>query len=105
MAASGLSKFCKAKGNCGLARSASTSRLRHGKKGNTTLNQRKREIKMKTLPVVLVGLMASLAIGVSTTRGQVSYSLEDLGVVKGMEYSEAAALNSFGSVVGIAYGG
>ena len=44
---------------------------------------------MKTLPVILVGLMACLAIGVSTARGQASYSLEDLGVVKEMEYSEA----------------
>ena len=60
---------------------------------------------MKTLPVILIGLMASLAIGISTARGQQSYSLEDLGVVKEMEYSEAAALNSFGSVVGTAYGG
>lgn len=32
------------------------------------------------------------------------YSLEDLGVVKDMEASEPAALNSFGSVVGTAYG-
>ena len=105
MAASGLGKFCKANSNCGLARSASTSRLRHGKKGNTNPNQRKREKKMKKLHLVLIGLMACLAIGISTARGQQSYSLEDLGVVKGMEYSEAAALNSFGSVVGIAYGG
>ena len=33
------------------------------------------------------------------------YSLQDLGVVKEMEASQAAALNSFGSVVGTAYGG
>ena len=105
MAASGLGKFCKANSNCGLARSAFRSRLRHGKKGNTNLKQRKREIKMKTLPVIIIGLMASVAIGISTARGQQSYSLEDLGVVKGMEYSEAAALNSLGSVVGTAYGG
>ena len=105
MAASGLGKFCKANSNCGLARSAFRSRLRHGKKGNTNLKQRKREIKMKTLPVIIIGLMASVAIGISTARGQQSYSLEDLGVVKEMEYSEAAALNSFGSVVGTAYGG
>ena len=75
------------------------------KKGNTNLNQRKREIKMKTLPVVLVGLMASLAIGVSTRRGQVSYSLEDLEVVKEMEYSEAAAINNQENVAGTAYKG
>jgi probable HAF family extracellular repeat protein len=105
MTVSGLSKFCKAKGNCGLARSSSTSRLRHGKKGNTNLNQRKREIKMKTLPVILVTLMASLAIGLSTARGQISYSLEDLGVVKEMEHSEAAAINNQGNVAGTAYKG
>jgi probable HAF family extracellular repeat protein len=73
-------------------------------KGN--LNQRKRESEMKTLPVFLIGLMACLAIGVSTARGQgIVYSLEDLGVVKEMEASEPAALNSFGSVVGTACGG
>ena len=44
---------------------------------------------MKKLPVILIGLMACLAIGVSTARGQVIYSLEDLGVVKDMEDSEA----------------
>ena len=60
---------------------------------------------MKTLPVILVGLMASLAIGVSPARGQTSYSLEDLGVVKEMEYSEAAAINSQGNIAGTAYKG
>ena len=61
---------------------------------------------MKTLPVILIGLMACLAIGVSTARGQaIVYSLEDLGVVKEMEASQPAALNSLGSVVGTAYGG
>lgn len=59
---------------------------------------------MKKLSLFLVGLMACLAIGVSTARGQM-YSLEDLGVVKEMEASEPAALNSFGSVVGTALGG
>jgi probable HAF family extracellular repeat protein len=59
---------------------------------------------MKKSPVILIGLMACLAIGVSTARAQM-YSLEDLGIVKGMEASEPAALNSFGSVVGTAYGG
>ena len=44
---------------------------------------------MKTLPVILIGLMASLAIGISTARGQQYYSLQDLGVVKDMEYSDA----------------
>ena len=60
---------------------------------------------MKKLPVILIGLMASLAIGVSTARGQQSYSLEDLGVVKEMEYSQAAAINNQGNVAGTAYKG
>ena len=61
---------------------------------------------MKKLPVILIGLMACLIIGITTARGQaIVYSLEDLGVVKEMEASQPAALNSFGSVVGTAYGG
>ena len=60
---------------------------------------------MKTLPVILIGLMASLAIGISTARGQVGYSVEDLGVVKGMETSEVVAINQWGHVAGTAYGG
>ena len=73
-------------------------------KGNANLNQRKRETQMKTIPVILIGLMACLTIGVTTSRSQVMYGLEDLGVVKAMEASQPAALNSFGSVVGTAYG-
>src|SRR6516225_645968 len=73
-------------------------------KGNANPNKRKREKEMKKLPLILIGLMACLAIGVSTAQGQ-QYSLADLGVIKGMEASQAAALNSFGSVVGTAYGG
>ena len=61
---------------------------------------------MKNLSLFLVGLMACLAIGISSpARAQVFYALEDLGVVKEMEASQPAALNSYGSVVGTAYGG
>lgn len=60
---------------------------------------------MKKLSLVLIGLMACFAIGVSTSRGQLMYSLEDLGVVKGMEASEAAAINNQGQVTGTAYTG
>jgi probable HAF family extracellular repeat protein len=74
-------------------------------KGNANLNQRKREIEMKKLSAILIGLMACLAIGVVTARGQASYSLEDLGVIKEMEYSEAAAINDQGNVAGTAYKG
>jgi probable HAF family extracellular repeat protein len=66
---------------------------------------KEREKKMKKLPLFLIGLMACLAIGISTSRGQVMYSLEDLGVVKNMATSEAAALNNLGHVAGTAYGG
>ena len=60
---------------------------------------------MKTLPVLLIGLMASIAIGISTARGQVGYSVEDLGVVKGMQTSEVVAINQWGNVAGTGYGG
>ena len=60
---------------------------------------------MKKLPAILIGLMASLAIGITTARGQVMYSLEDLGVVKDMEYSVPAAIDSQGWVTGTAYKG
>jgi probable HAF family extracellular repeat protein len=75
------------------------------RKGNANLNQRKRETEMKTLSSILIGLMASLALGISTARAQVVYSLEDLGVVKGMEASQAAAMNNQGHVAGTAYKG
>jgi probable HAF family extracellular repeat protein len=75
------------------------------RKGNANFNQRKRDKEMKKLSLILIGLMACLAIGISTAQGQVMYRLEDLGVVKEMEATQAAALNSFGSVVGTAYGG
>ena len=57
---------------------------------------------MKTLPVILIGLMACLAIGITTARGQ-QYSLQDLGVVKDMDYSVPAAIDSQGYVAGTAY--
>ena len=59
---------------------------------------------MKTLPAILIGLMACLAIGITTAQGQ-QYSLQDLGVVKDMEYSVPAAINSQGYVAGTAYKG
>ena len=60
---------------------------------------------MKKLSLVLVGLMASFAIGISTAPGQVMYSLTDLGVVEDMDSSAAAAINSQGHVAGTAYKG
>jgi probable HAF family extracellular repeat protein len=60
---------------------------------------------MKKLPLVLIGLMACLAIGVSTARGQMAYSLTDLGVVKDMQTSEVFAINNQGHVAGTGYSG
>jgi probable HAF family extracellular repeat protein len=60
---------------------------------------------MKKLPLVLIGLMACLAIGISTARGQVGYGLEDLGVVKDMQTSEVFAINNIGHVAGTGYSG
>jgi probable HAF family extracellular repeat protein len=72
------------------------------KRGNTNPNQRKREKKMKKLSLILIGLLACFAIGISTVQGQ-QYSLEDLGVVKGMDVSLPAAVNFNGHVAGTAY--
>ena len=77
-------------------------------KGNANLNERKRAIEMKKLALISVGLMACLAIGVSTTQAQViagKYSLEDLGVVENMDSSVPAAINTQGYVAGTAYKG
>jgi probable HAF family extracellular repeat protein len=60
---------------------------------------------MKTLRAILIGLMACLAIGISTARAQVMYTLEDLGVVEKMEASQSAAINNNGDVAGTAYKG
>jgi len=60
---------------------------------------------MKKLSLVLIGLMASLAIGITTARGQVLYSLEDIGVVKDMQTSEVFAINQWGHVAGTGYSG
>ena len=58
---------------------------------------------MKKLSLVLIGLMACLAIGISTSRGQVFYTLEDLGVVENMTAAEPTAINNQGYVTGTAY--
>ncbi|MGC2354305.1 MAG: hypothetical protein WA496_12980, partial [Candidatus Udaeobacter sp.] len=60
---------------------------------------------MKKLHLVLIGLMACLAIGISTARGQVGYGLEDLGVVKDMQTSEVSAINQWGHVAGTGHSG
>jgi len=57
---------------------------------------------MKKLSLTLVGLVACFAIGISTAQGQ-QYSLEDLGIVKGMDVSLPAAVNFNGHVAGTAY--
>jgi probable HAF family extracellular repeat protein len=72
-------------------------------KGNANLKHRKRETEMKTIPATLIGLMACLAIGITTIQGQVMYSLEDLGVVKDMDYGVPTAIDNQGWVTGTAY--
>ena len=52
----------------------------------------------------LVGLMACLAIGVSTAQAQ-GYSLKSMGVLDGMKACEPAAMNSVGQVTGTATAG
>jgi probable HAF family extracellular repeat protein len=59
---------------------------------------------MKKLSLILIGLMACFAIGVSTAQAQ-TYSLTDLGVVKDMVASEPTAINSQGHVTGTSYAG
>jgi probable HAF family extracellular repeat protein len=75
------------------------------KKGKTNLKPKKERKKMKKLHLFLIGLMACLAIGVSTARAQVMYSLTDLGVVKDMQTSEVFAINYQGHVAGTGYSG
>jgi probable HAF family extracellular repeat protein len=69
-------------------------------KGNTNPNKERENKKMKKLHFVLIGLVACLAIGISTARAQGSYSLTDLGVVKDMQTSEVFAINQWGHVAG-----
>jgi probable HAF family extracellular repeat protein len=76
-----------------------------GEKREQKPKQIERKQKMKKLSLILIGLMACFAIGVSTGQGQVFYILQDLGVVKGMDTSEASALNNLGQVAGTAYQG
>jgi probable HAF family extracellular repeat protein len=52
----------------------------------------------------LVGLMACLAIGVSTAQAQ-AYNLKIMGVLDGMKACEPAAMNSVGQVTGTATAG
>ena len=57
---------------------------------------------MKKLSLLSIGLIACLALGISTAQGQ-QYSLEDLGVVKGMDVSLPAAVNFNGHLAGTAF--
>jgi probable HAF family extracellular repeat protein len=58
---------------------------------------------MKTLSAILIsGLMACLAIGITTAQAQ-QYSMSDLGIVKDMDYAVPAAINNLGYVAGSAY--
>jgi probable HAF family extracellular repeat protein len=70
--------------------------------GNANLKPKKEREEMKKLSLILTGLMACLAIGISTAQAQ-QYRVEDLGVVKGMDVSLPAAVNFNGHVAGTAY--
>src|SRR5689334_22681954 len=73
-------------------------------KRETQTQTKEREKKeMKKLSLFSVGLMACVAIGVSTARAEVGYSLTDLGVVKDMQTSEVFAINQWGHVAGTGY--
>lgn len=84
--------------------------------------RRKREEKMKktssqqtisfkrgrllTAGLFFVGLMACLAIGVSTAQAQPkTYNVKHMGVLAGMKVCEPAAMNSLGQVTGTAKAG
>jgi probable HAF family extracellular repeat protein len=54
--------------------------------------------------VFLVGLMACLAIGVSTAQAQ-TYNVKNMGVLEGMKTCEPAAMNNAGQVAGTATAG
>ena len=60
-----------------------------------------------TAGVFLVGLMACLAIGVSTAQAQITknYNVKNMGVLAGMKVCEPAAMNSVGQVAGTATAG
>ena len=105
--AQGESNFRTAKGKYWAAGNALLHVVKPWKKkGNTNPKTKEREKKMKKLHLVLIGLMACLAIGVSTARGQISkYNLTDLGVVKDMQTSEVFAINQWGHVGGTGYNG
>src|SRR6266480_6659204 len=52
-------------------------------KGRTQTQTKEKKEKMKTLPAILVGLLAYLAVGVSTGRGQVMYAPEPTAIATG----------------------
>ncbi len=53
-----------------------------------------------------IGLVACLAIGISTSRAQqATYRVTDLGTVDGMTASEPAAINNLGQIVGTSTAG
>jgi probable HAF family extracellular repeat protein len=88
-----------------------------GKKGNNN-NEGRKKNKMKTSsqPVSskrgrlltaglsFVGLMACLAIGVSTAQAQ-TYNVKSMGILEGMKVCEPTAMNAVGQVVGTATAG
>ena len=60
--------------------------------------------RLMTAGVFLIGLMACLAIGVSTAQGQ-TYNVKNMGILAGMKACEPTAMNAIGQVVGTATAG
>ncbi len=57
-----------------------------------------------TAGLFLVGLMACLAIGVSTAQAQ-NYFVKDMGILDGMKACQPAAMNNLGQITGTATAG
>ena len=54
--------------------------IMRGREKKTKNANPKKEGKMKSLPAILIGLLAYFAVGVSTGRGQVTYPLEPTAI-------------------------
>ena len=60
--------------------------------------------RLLTVGLFFIGLMACLAIGVSTAQAQ-TYNIKNMGILDGMKACEPAAMNNAGQVAGTATAG
>ncbi len=97
--------------------------VENGKQEQKQTTKRKRKKKMKTyqqqirsecgrrllgVGLFLIGLMACLAIGVSTAQAQMNtkmYTVKNMGILDGMKACEPTAMNNLGQVAGTATAG